>query len=404
MGPLHGFKVIDMTSVLMGPVATLALGDMGADVIKIEAPGGDLVRQIGPAHHADMGPIYLHANRNKRSVCLDLKQGAALDVLKRLLADADVLAYNVRPQAMARLGLGFDVVQHINPRIIYAGLFGFAQEGPYAARPAYDDLIQGGSGLASLMAQATDGTPRYVPSALADRVVGITAVNGILAALLARVRTGRGQRVDVPMFETMAHFVLSDHLGGLTFEPRLDEGGYARHLSPHRRPYQTLDGFVCALVYNDKQWATFLPAVGRAELLADARFAQFAQRARHINLVYGELAKIFAQRSTAAWLVLLQEADIPHMAMNDLQGVLNDPHLAATGFFSVTEHPSEGPVRSMRLATRFSDTSPDAARPAPRLGEHSREVLLSAGYGMAEIDALQAQGALVCASELTRGC
>ena len=206
------------------------------------------------------------------------------------------------------------------------------------------------------------------------------------------------------MFETMAHFVLSDHLGGLTFEPRLDEGGYARHLSPHRRPYQTLDGFVCALVYNDKQWATFLPAVGRAELLADARFAQFAQRARHINLVYGELAKIFAQRSTAAWLALLQEADIPHMAMNDLQGVLNDPHLAATGFFSVTEHPSEGPVRSMRLATRFSDTTPDAARPAPRLGEHSREVLLSAGYGVADIDALQAQGALVCASESSRGC
>ena len=394
MGPLHGIKVIDMTSVLMGPFATLSLGDMGADVIKVEAPAGDLVRQIGPGRHADMGPIFLNTNRNKRSVCLDLKKPAGLGVLKRLLVDADVLVYNVRPQAMERLGLGFDAVSALNPRLVYAGLFGFGQDGPYAARPAYDDLIQGGVGLSHLIARSGDGTPRYVPSAMADRIVGLTAVGGILASLLARERTGRGQRLDVPMFETMAGFILGDHLGGLSFEPPLDEGGYARQLSPQRRPYKTRDGHVCALVYNDKQWHSFLRAVGREALLADERFATFAQRSRHIDHVYAELGRIFEERSTSEWTLLLEAADIPFMPMNDLPGVLADPHLAATGFFTMTDHPSEGQLRQMRMSMQWSDSSPDAPRPAPRLGEHSREVLRQAGFGDAEIDALVADGAL----------
>ena len=402
MGPLHGIRIIDMTSVLMGPFASQSLGDMGADVVKVEAPQGDLVRQIGPGRHPDMGPIFLNTNRNKRSIALDLKKPAGLQVLRRLLVDADVLIYNVRPNAMARLGLDYDSVAAINPRLVYAGLFGFGQDGPYAARPAYDDLIQGGATLPYLIARASKGPPRYVPAAMADRIVGLTAVGGILAALLARQGSGRGQRVDVPMFETMVGFILGDHLGGLSFEPPLDEGGYARQLSPERRPYRTRDGYVCALVYNDKQWQSFLRAIGRESLLQeDARFATFANRSRHIDFVYGELARIFEERSTAEWMALLEEADIPMMPMHDLQSVLSDPHLVATNFFSTVEHPSEGTIRAMRMPMTWSDSPPTPARHAPRLGEHSVEVLEQAGFGAAEIDALIAAGAVQACSPRT---
>jgi formyl-CoA transferase len=395
MGPLHGTRIIDMTSVLMGPFASQSLGDMGADVVKIEAPQGDLVRQLGPARHADMGPIFLNTNRNKRSLVLDLKKPAGLQVLRRLLVDADVLVYNVRPNAMARLGLDYDTVAAINPRLVYAGLFGFGQDGPYAARPAYDDLIQGGATLPYLIARASKGPPRYVPAAMADRIVGLTAVGGILAALLARQGTGRGQRVDVPMFETMVGFILGDHLGGLSFEPPLDEGGYARQLSHERRPYRTRDGYICALVYNDTQWQRFLAAIGRESLLQeDPRFASFADRSRNIDHVYGELGRIFEQRSTAEWMALLEEADIPMMPMHDLQSVLSDPHLVATNFFSTVEHPSEGTIRSMRMPMTWSDSTPEPARHAPRLGEHSIEVLQQAGFEAAEIEALIAGGAV----------
>ena len=401
MGPLHGIRVIDMTSVLMGPFASQALGDMGADVVKVESPQGDLVRQIGPARHADMGPIFLNTNRNKRSISLDLKNPAGLAVLRHLLVDADVLVYNVRPNAMARLGLDYETVAAINPRIVYAGLFGFGQEGPYAARPAYDDLIQGGATLSHLIARASQAEPRYVPAAIADRIVGITAVSGILASLLARQSSGRGQRLDVPMFETMVGFVLGDHLGGLSFEPPLDQGGYARQLSPQRRPYRTSDGYICALVYNDKQWQGFLRAIGRESLLqTDERFATFANRSRHIDFVYGELARIFEERSTAQWMTLLEEADVPMMPMHDLRSVLTDPHLVATGFFSLAEHPTEGTIRTMRMPMSWSESTPEPMRHAPRHGEHSVEVLRQAGFDAAEIDALLAGGAVqACAAE-----
>jgi crotonobetainyl-CoA:carnitine CoA-transferase CaiB-like acyl-CoA transferase len=394
MGPLHGIRIIDMTSVLMGPFASQALGDMGADVIKVESPHGDLVRQIGPARHEDMGPIFLNTNRNKRSVVLDLKHPAGAQALKRLLADADVLMYNVRPQAMARLGLDYEAVSAINPRIVYAGLFGFGQDGPYAARPAYDDLIQGAATLPHLIARATGGIPRYVPTAMADRIVGQTAVGAILASLLARGRTGRGDRVDIPMFETMVAFVLGDHMGGLTYEPPLDGGGYARQLSPERRPYRTSDGYICALVYNDKQWEGFLKAIGREALAAqDERFATFANRSRNIDFVYGTLSRIFEERTTAEWMRLLEQADVPFMPMHDLQSVLHDPHLEATGFFTTVEHPSEGTIRTMRMPIKWANSTADAPLPAPRLGENTREVLGEAGFSAAEIEALVASGA-----------
>ncbi|MCO5129001.1 MAG: CoA transferase [Xanthobacteraceae bacterium] len=385
MGPLQGIKVVDMTTVLMGPSATQLLGDYGADVIKIETLDGDVTRQIGPSRHPGMGPVFLNANRSKRSICLDLKKEAGRAVVLRLVADADILVYNVRPQAMQRLRLGYEDVAAVNPRLIYAGVFGFGQDGPYAAKAAYDDLIQGGSALAHLMARGGDGTPRYVPAALADRVVGLNAVGAILASLVHRERTGIGQRVDIPMFETMTGVVMGDHLGGLTYEPPLDRGGYARHLSPDRRPYQTSDGYLCVIVYNDKQWDNFLTATGRDDLRDDPRFSTFAGRAANIDHVYAELARIIAQRSTAEWITLLNAADVPALPMHDLVSILGDPHLAATGFFPIVEHPSEGKIRSMRTAATWSETPAEPARLAPRLGEQSAEVLREAGYSRDEI-------------------
>jgi crotonobetainyl-CoA:carnitine CoA-transferase CaiB-like acyl-CoA transferase len=391
VGPLSGLRVLDMTTVLMGPYATLQLGDMGADIIKVEPLEGDIVRQIGPGRHPGMGPMFLNVNRNKRSIALDLKKPAGRDVLLRLAADADVFIYNVRPQAVARLGLAYEDVAAVNPKIIYTGVFGYGQDGPYAARPAYDDLIQGACAVPTLLADAGDGSPRYVPLTIADRIVGLFAVNAILAALRHRDVTGRGQRIDVPMFETMANFVLIDHLGGLTFDPPLDHGGYARLLAPERRPYRTKDGYLCALIYNDKQWRSFFAAIGRPGM-QDERFRDHASRIRHIREIYAEVAEIFATRTTAEWMALLDDADIPYTPLRTVEGLLDDPHLAATGFITHVEHPSEGTIKSMRTPTTWSDSKADSPRPAPVLGEHSLEILRELGLAEKSIDALFAEG------------
>ncbi|SHL94358.1 Crotonobetainyl-CoA:carnitine CoA-transferase CaiB [Paracoccus solventivorans] len=391
MGPLAGLRIIDMSSVLMGPYSTQLLGDFGADVIKVESPDGDLVRQIGPARNSGMGPLFLNANRSKRSITLNLKRPECRDALLRLCRDADVLVYNVRPKAMARLGLSHEDVAAVNPRIIYAGMFGYSQDGPYADRPAYDDLIQGASTLPYLFSRVNEGQPRYVPSAVADRVVGLVAASAILASVVERDKSGCGQRVDVPMFETMVSFVLGDHLGGLTFQPPLDNGGYARQLSADRRPYQTLDGHICALIYNDGHWQRFFAAIGRPEMpQADPRYRSFVSRMAHINEVYGELAEIFLTRTTAEWMDLLEKADVPAMPMYDFQGVLNDPHLVATGFFQTVEHPSEGSIRQMGVPAQWSRTPAVPSRLAPRQGEQGAEILREAGFTEDEIADLTA--------------
>jgi crotonobetainyl-CoA:carnitine CoA-transferase CaiB-like acyl-CoA transferase len=396
MGPLAGTKIIDMTSVAMGPSATQILGDMGADVIKVEAPDGDVTRQIAPFRNPGMGAYFLNANRNKRSICLDLKQPDGLAALLALVRNADVLTYNVRPQAMRRLGLDYQTLAALNPGLVYAGMFGFGQDGPYAAKPAYDDLIQGASVMSSLIAKAGDGTPRYVPSAIADRVVGLAAVGAICATLVERNKTGLGQQVDIPMFETMVGFVMGDHLGGLTFEPHMDSGGYARQLSPQRRPYPTRDGYVCALVYTDKQWASFLEATGQADLPArDPRFATFAARIANIDYVYGELAGMFRGRTTAEWLELLERADVPATPMHDFESILTDPHLTQTRFFQEFDHPSEGRLRSMRLATTWSRTPAETTHLAPRKGENGAAILRDAGFDDAAIADLHQRGILI---------
>ena len=304
----------------------------------------------------------------------------------------------MRPRALARLGLDPESLCAGNDQLVYASLVGYGQQGAYAARPAYDDLIQGGSGFSHLMAIGGDGTPRYAPNAMADRVVGQAAVGAILAALVARGRTGQGQHLEVPMFETMTHFVLSDHLGGLTFEPPVGEPGYARHLSPDRRPYQTSDGYLCALVYNDKQWQSFVQAVGQPELLTQFPYLQrFETRAENIDAVNEMLSRLFLTRTTAQWIELLEAADIPYMTMHTLHSVIDDPQLESVGFFEQVEHPTEGLLRQMRVPVTWQRTPAELPRHAPRLGEHTREVLREIGLADSRIDALH-EAAVVCSA------
>lgn len=394
MGPLCGVTILDLSTVLMGPYATQILADMGANVIKVESPEGDIVRQIGPGRNPGMGGMFLNANRGKRSIVINLKKREGRDVLLRLARQADAIVYNLRPQAMARLGLDYETLAGINPKILYVGMFGYGQSGPYAAKPAYDDLIQGASTIPTLLAVAGDGTPRYVPITIADRVVGLMAVNAILGGLVHQFRTGLGQRIDVPMFESMTEFVLIDHLGGVTYDPPLDDGGYARLLSSHRRPYRTSDGYICALIYNDKQWRSFFETIGQPEFLLQPRFANHASRHKHINEIYEEVGLIFLSRSTAQWRELLESADIPVMPMHTLETILNDPHLNAVGFFKIVEHPIEGRIRQMQVPSTWSVTQPQAGRPAPALGEHGQDILRESGFSAVEIKGLEQQGAV----------
>jgi crotonobetainyl-CoA:carnitine CoA-transferase CaiB-like acyl-CoA transferase len=395
-GALAGVRVLDLTTVLMGPFAAQMLGDMGADVIKIESPLGDLVRGIGPARHPGMGTLFLQANRSKRSLVLDLKREAGRHALLRLAEKADVLLYNIRPQAMTRLRLSHEDLAAVNPRLIYAGLFGYNQAGPYAARPAYDDLIQGAVALPALGQMAGADQPRYVPLAIADRYVAAVGVGAIVAALFHCQRSGRGQRLDVPMFETMAQLVLGDHMGGRLFEPPIGPSGYKRSLSPARMPYRTKDGHICVLVYNDKQWRNFFAAIGRPELPdADARFKDMASRTIHIDELCALVADVLTARTSGEWFDVLAAADIPVMPLHTLDSLIDDPHLSAVGFFQNYEHPSEGTIRSLAAPTVWSETPAGVQRPAPRLGEQSVEVLTEAGYARTEIDALMESGVTV---------
>ena len=392
-GPLAGVRIVDMTTVLMGPYATQILGDLGADVIKVEPPCGDNVRGIGPKRHEGMAAIFLHVNRSKRSIVLDLKRGEGREALLRLAATADVLIYNVRPQAMARLGLDYEAVARVNPRIIYVGVYGYGQRGPYAAKPAYDDLIQGAVGIPTLAQLAGSDAPRYAPSALADRIVGMAAANAVTAALLHRERTGEGQCIEVPMFETMAQFVLGDHMSGHSFDPPLGPTGYSRLLNEYRKPYPTKDGCLCALIYNDKQWKTFFKMIGQPEVIErDPRFSSIGKRTEHIRDLYKMVADVLATRTSAEWTALFEAADLPVMPLHTMESLLDDAHLNAVGFFEWVDHPSEGRIRSMAVPTNWSKSQPRIERLAPRLGQHSADLLREAGYDGDAIAALAAQG------------
>lgn len=394
-GPLSGVRILDLTTVILGPFATQILAQLGADVIKVETPEGDNMRHVGPMVHPGMGHIFLHANGGKRSIVLDLKHPQGREAALKLAEGCDVLITNVRPQAMARLGLDPQAVQARRADIIYVSCCGFDQQGPDAARPAYDDLIQGATGIPWLMQAYSGGDACYTPTTLSDRVTGLHAVYAVTAALFARQRTGQGQVVVVPMFEAMAQFVLGDHMAGRSFEPPQGEPGYARLLTPYRRPYQTADGQLCVLIYNDKHWRSFFAAIGETEGLgADPRFATHSARAEHIDAVYAAVARLMRQRSTAEWRALLDAADVPNGPVNSPADLLGDPQLRATGFVQDVVHPSEGAMHALSHPTRWSATPPSRMPdPAPLLGQHSRQLLREAGYDDAAIAALLASGA-----------
>jgi len=392
-GPLDGVRILDLTTVVMGPYATQILADYGADVIKLEPPEGDVMRHNAPMRSKGMGHIFMNANRNKRSVVLDLKKEGGREACLAIAKGADVLVYNIRPQAMARLRLGYEDVRAVNPRILYVGAFGYSQRGPYAAKAAYDDLIQGAVGLPWLAKEAGAESPRYVPATLADRSAGLHIVNAVCAALYRREKSGHGQRIDVPMFESLLQTVMGEHMGGYTFIPQQGAPGYARMLAKERRPYETTDGYVCVLVYNDKQWRAFFALIGRPELLADPRYATQEARSRDFEGAYALIADEMRKRSTAEWIAAFEAADIPVQRMNSLTDIVEDPHLAAIGYFMEVEHPSEGRIRSMAVPSEWSESPPAYRRHAPRHGEHTREILREAGLADAAIDALVKSGA-----------
>lgn len=393
-GPLAGVRVLDLTSVLMGPFASQMLGDLGADVIKVEAPEGDVTRQIWPYRHRGMGHMFMNVNRNKRSISLDLKRPDAREAVLALAADADVLLYNIRPQAMARLGLSYEEVSQINQGILYVGAFGYSQRGPYAARPAYEDLIQGAIGLPALFLRQGASEPHYAPINLVDRAVGQQVTSAVCAALYCREKTGVGQRIDIPMFETMLTLVMGEHLGGAGFEPPVDVPGYARILAPERRPFATRDGHICVLIYNDKQWRAFFELIGSPGMMdEDPRFATAAARSQHYAEMNRMLADQLRGHDTEYWLTAFERADIPAQRVNDLDDILADPHLKATGYFTEHEHPTEGRIRTTAVPSEWSRSQPGYRRHAPLLGEHTREVLREAGFDEAQIAALIESGA-----------
>jgi crotonobetainyl-CoA:carnitine CoA-transferase CaiB-like acyl-CoA transferase len=389
-----------MSTVLMGPVATQILGDYGADVIKVEPPEGDVMRHAGEGRHAGMGPMYLATGRNKRSVVLDIKQPAGRAALLKLCEGADLFIHNVRPAAMRRAGLAHEDLQAVNPSIVYLSLVGFGQDGPYAGRPAFDDIIQAASGLAGLFVRAGHEEPAFVPANLCDRMTGLAAAHAAIAALYMRERTGEGQAVEVPMFETLVQMILGDHFNGMAFVPPIGAPGYSRLLNEHRRPFRTRDGHIAVTPYNDKQFRAFFAAIGReADFDADARIRTHAARARHYDIAYALLADILRTRGTAQWLALCNEHEIPCQRVNTIEDLLEDPHLRSVGFFQEVEHPTEGRVLQTRPAARWSHADIGVRRLPPRVGEDSVAVLREAGLGEAEIAELLACGGAVQAAQ-----
>jgi crotonobetainyl-CoA:carnitine CoA-transferase CaiB-like acyl-CoA transferase len=394
--PLEGIRVVEMTSVVLGPYACQMLGDLGADVIKIEPPGGDTNRNLGPRrNHSDMGSLFLTCNRNKRSVALDLKSERGCSAALEILRSADVVVHNFRPQAMARLGLDYAAVKAVNPEVIYCATYGYSKKGPYGDKGALDDSIQAASGVAILQSMV-EGEPRYLPTIIADKTTAMVVVQSVLAALFHKQRTGEGQEIEVPMYESMVSFVMTEHLWGQTFEPPIGKAGYVRLMAKHRRPYKTRDGqYLAVLPYWDNHWSTFCERVGRPELAEDERFIDMATRLKNINESYRVTGEIIAGRDRAQWLELLGDTNVPMMVVNTLDELVDDPQLVESGFWQQIEHPTEGLLRMSSPPMNFAKTPASIRSLAPRLGEHSEQILLEAGLEQATIDSMVARGEAV---------
>ena len=392
-GALTGTRIIDLTTVLMGPMATRMLGDHGADVIRIESLQGDSTRNGLPARSPGMSGFSLNLQRNKRSVALDLKNPAGHEVMMELVATADVLVTNMRAAALERLGLDADTVCTAHPELIHCRANGFGSAGPYRDKAAYDDAIQAASGLAGLIGDAR-GRPDYVPTVIADKVTGLHIVQAVMAALLHRHATGRGQTIEVPMFETMVAFNLVEHYRGATFEPPEGPFGYERLMSPFRRPVETADGFMCLLPYTDENWRAFFEFVGRPELAEHPNFATHNARIVNVDELYGLLGELGTSRTTAVWVEFCDRSSIPAAPVLDLARLDDDPHLREVGLVEILEHPTEGAYRHVTDSVVYSETPTALRRHAPRLGQHTEEVLTELGYSRQRIDALDTDGVI----------
>lgn len=375
-GPLAGVRVVDLTAMVMGPYCTQIMADMGADVIKVEPPDGDVTRQVSVGPAPGMSGVFVNVNRGKRSVVLDLRSDEGKDTLRRLVERADVFIHSMRSKAVARLGFGYEDVAAVNPAIVYTNCYGYSRRGPDGDLTAYDDTIQAECGLPAVQEMLT-GEASYVGTILADKVSGLTALYATVMALFHRERTGEGQEVEIGMFETMASFMLVEHANGALFDPPLGPAIYPRTVARDRRPYRTRDGYISALVYNDKQWSAFVEAV-RPAWASDPRFATLEQRARHVDTVYALLGETFGERTTREWLELLRALDIPAAPIRSPADLFDDPHLKAVGLFETVDT-KFGPVRFPGVPTWLSRTPGRVAGGAPELGAHTAEVLEELG-------------------------
>ncbi|MGD0105668.1 MAG: CoA transferase [Rhodopila sp.] len=383
-GPLKGFRILDLTTVLFGPFGTQTLGDWGAEIIKIESLTGDTWRHSGQFRNRGMSGQFMAANRNKRSLAIDLKHADGKAVLRRLIATADALVSNIRPAGLARLGFSYDACRELNPKLIYAVATGFGQDGPWRARPAFDEIIQAASGFASAM--GSDEEPAFVPSLIGDKICGMALTSAVTAALLHRERTGEGQMVEVPMLETLAAFNSIEMFGGYAFVPPIGPAGYKRMKA--RRPVPTRDGWLTMLPYSGDNWCAFFQAVGHPECIEEFSVRDPVRRARNIDRIYDRMRDIAPTRTTAEWEALLLRIDVPHTGFAKLSEIAEQPHLKAVDMFQELDHPTEGKIRQARPPARFSASPASVHRLAPRLGEHTTEVLREAGYAQSEIDSL----------------
>ncbi len=392
-GPLEGVTIVDMTQVVVGPLATQILADHGANVIKVETHTGDLMRNLnGRSITPGMGAKFLHLNRNKRSLVLDVKHADGYAALLKLIAKADVLIWNVRPAAMARLKLSYEDVRAANPRIVYCGMFGFGQDGRYREKPAYDSIIQGAGGVAALNHRAT-GEPRYLPMVVMDKVVGLIAVQMITMALYRRTQTGEGCAIEIPMFENAVKFVLEEHMYLQTFEPPLGGTGDPRLFDPQAKPIPTRDGWICISANTNAQVFALFDAMGRPELKTDPRFSSVQARFANVGDYFRERSEALKTRTTAEWMELFDRNDVPAMPYHTLDDLFHDPHLQDVGFFETREHPTEGRIRNIRLPNKWSSGVRREWNPAPKLGQHSVDILRDLGYGDSEIERMVASGA-----------
>lgn len=391
-GPLAGVRILDLTSNIMGPYATQILGDMGADVIKIEAPEGDVMRNQGSVRTPSMGPVHLALNRNKRSLVLDLRQDSARQALLKLAGTADVFVHSMRQAAIGRLGLGYEPICAARPSIVYCRAAGYGSGGPYADKPAYDDMIQGLSGMCALNTVLA-GEPRFTPSAIVDKGIGLTIAYALLGALYHSQRTGEGQYVEVPMLESFVSFLMVEHLGNRTYDFEHGEYGYRRILSSKRKPFRTKNGYLCVLPYTDRHWRDFAQLAGHPEWAEDSRFATLNARGVNFELSYALMGTALLERTSEEWIEAMGRFSIPVARVSQMEDVFNDPHLSAVGMFTQVEHPTEGRVTQVKPPVEFSATPSEIRRPAPLLGEHNGEVLREAGLTESEIADMKSCGA-----------